>query len=155
MEFLEIMQSILFGAPGLESNWWRHKPEAVIKHDGHEVVWDQFVAPIASGIKDRRPDIIWRKPKEILIVEISCPADENVLARYEDKIKKYVKLRENEAEKYGKRARVLPIVVGATGAIPKTTSANLRELIQKQKIRTEIVQKLVALETIGVINAAA
>ena len=55
------------GAPGLESNWWRHKPEAVIKHDGHEVVWDQFVAPnIASGIKDRRPDIIWAEGNTFL-----------------------------------------------------------------------------------------
>ena len=124
-----------------------------VKHDGNEVIWDQFITPIASGIKERRPDIVWRKAKEILIIEVSCPADENALARYEEKAKRYVKLRENEAQKYKKKARVLPVVVGATGAMPKATRANVNQILQNPP-RIEIIQKLVALETIAVINAA-
>lgn len=62
-------------------------------------------------------------------------------------------MRENEAQKYKKKARVLPIVVGATGAMPKATRANVNQILQNPP-RIEIIQKLVALETIAVINAA-
>ena len=65
---------------------------------------------------------------------------------------KYSDIRDSEAQKYKKRAKVLPIIVGATGAVPRATVQNMAELKCKELERYSWIQKLVAIETIKIVK---
>ena len=139
------------GVPGTAERWWQHVPQKVVKHDGHELIWDPFIEPI-KPTKAKHPDIEWKQPNKIIIIEASCPADHNVMTMYAHKESKYNDIRDSEAQKYKKRVRVLPIVIGATGAVPTATVQNLAELKCAELERISWIQKLVALETIRIVK---
>ena len=104
-------------------------------------------------MKERHPDIVWRQPDKIFIIEVSTPADENALTMYAKKQTKYQELRDSEAAKYKKRTRVLPIVIRATGVIPRATVVNLAELDVDLEKEIEKIQKMIAKETIKIIKS--
>ena len=118
----------------------------------HEVLWDPFIST-KKNIKERHPDIVWRQPEKIYIIEVSTPADENALAMYAKKQGKYDELRDSEAAKNKKRTRVIPIVIGATGAIPRATVVNLKELAVDLEREIEQIQKMIAKETIKIVKS--
>ena len=74
------------------------------------------------------------------------------MTMYAHKESKYNGIRDSEAQKYKKRVRVLPIVIGATGAVPTATVQNLAELKCAEFERISWIQKLVALETTRIVK---
>uniref|UniRef100_H3AFG1 Reverse transcriptase zinc-binding domain-containing protein n=1 Tax=Latimeria chalumnae TaxID=7897 RepID=H3AFG1_LATCH len=109
-----------------EQHWWEHKPEPVTEKERVEILWD-FTLQLYRCVEARKPDIllIQKASGSITIIYIACPWDETLAKKEEEKISKYQPLRMELARTWGGKAKVVPIVVGTLGALPKTLKGYL------------------------------
>ena len=103
------------------------RPRQTFSNGNVEVWWDHKIS-LSPPVKYNRPDIVlWSKNDKICrIIEICVPLDVNV--ENEEKIKrdKYKLLATGLHRMYEDYTfAVIPIVVGATGYIPKSLVVNL------------------------------
>ena len=117
----------------------------------NKIVWNQFVPVCDSKVKANRPDIIWETEDVVKVIEISCPADKNVIQMLNQKETKYVTLMRDLRRTRKKRVEYFPIVIGGTGAVPLRTVEAMKDL--DLDIKTEWAQKVVTMETIKVIKS--
>ena len=96
---------------------WRVEPEKVIKNDHAKIFWD-FSIQTDKHLLHNRPDIVLINYKEQtgLIIDIAVPRDENIQDKELKKIDKYQSLK-IELEQLKVKIMVIPVVVGALGAI--------------------------------------
>ena len=100
---------------------YRHDVCPVIENDKVKILWDMFIQTDRL-IGARRPDIVVvdKTRKEATIIDISIPADRNIMDKEKEKIMKYQDLKTEIKRIWNmKRVRVVPVVVGALGSIPK------------------------------------
>ena len=105
-------------------------PEYICTEGNCEYWWNVSVET-ATKIKHNKPDlIVWNRHTKICyIIEFSCPADINVSKKVEEKITTYGPLVRNLQIMYQEyKFKMLPIIVGALGTIPKSTKISLKEL---------------------------
>ena len=108
-----------------KDKWYEHRADKVAENDDVKLLWD-FHMQTDHVIEARRPDIVLVKKKEAtaVIVDIAVPGDTRIKTREEDKILKYQDLkREIKKLWHLKSVKVVPIVVGALGAV----TPNLRK----------------------------
>ena len=99
--------------------WYEHEPDGVIENKGYKILWD-FTIQCDTKIEARRPDIVLidKTMKEVKIVDVTIPGDERVNEREVGKIEKYKVLKDEIARMWNmKEVTVIPVVVGALGAI--------------------------------------
>ena len=107
---------------GLEHkrNWYEHVEETVTENNKAKILWD-FSIQTDHVIQARRPDIIV-KDKEIdhtWIIDIAVPGDKRVEEKEREKIEKYQDIAREIRRLWKTSATVIPIVVGALGAVAK------------------------------------
>lgn len=124
--------------------------ESIEKLGDFEYWWNVSVQT-ASRVPCNKPDIvIWdRKSKVCSIVEISCPADNNVTRKTKEKIDKYGPLIRNmQMIHSGYKFRMIPIIVGCLGYICKDLSNYLTEL----GLDKSLIKKLETLTVSGTVK---
>ena len=102
----------------------------MIENDKVKILWDMCVQT-DKVIQARRPDIVVvdKLKKQVSIIDIAVPADKNVAEKEKEKITKYQDLKMEVKRLWRqKRVRVIPVVVGALGSIPKGLQHWLTEL---------------------------
>ena len=94
-----------------------------------KILWD-FSIQTDKVIKARRPDIVVvdKVKKVVTIIDIAVPADRNILEKQEEKVTKYQDLRMELTRIWKKKVKVVPVVVGALGSIPRDLKKRLSEL---------------------------
>ena len=109
------MASIVYNLENSE-DWWI-EPERVVRNDHAKILWD-FSIQTDKHLLHNRPDIVLINYKEQtgLIIDISVPRDENIQDKELKKIDKYQSLK-IELEQLKVKIMVIPVVVGALGAI--------------------------------------
>jgi len=71
-------------------------------------------------ISARRPDIIIDKAvSNVIMVDVSIPADKNISTMEEEKLSKYQDLRVELERIWKKKTKMVPVVIGALGSISK------------------------------------
>ena len=108
-----------------KDKWYEHRAEKVAENDEVKLLWD-FHMQTDHVIEARRPDIVLVKKKEAtaVIVDIAVPGDTRIKTREQDKILKYQDLKREIKKLWNlKSVKVVPIVVGALGAV----TPNLRK----------------------------
>ena len=114
-----------------------------------KTLWD-FNIHTDKHIKHRRPDIVLhnKREKTVIIIDVAIPAD--VKTKYNEKLEKYTDLaHEIKGIWQLKAVKIIPIIVGALGAIPKETEDALK------KINAPILsslQKSALLDTAGILH---
>ena len=111
-------------------DWYKHEIQPVIENDKVKILWDMCVQT-DKVIQARRPDIVVvdKLKKQVSIIDIAVPADKNVAEKEKEKITKYQDLKMEVKRLWKqKRVRVIPVVVGALGSIPKGLQHWLTEL---------------------------
>ena len=106
---------------GRTSKWYEHKPEGVIRKGSIKVLWD-FTIQCDHEIEARRPGIVLvnEELKECKIIDVAVPWDSRIRSKEREKIEKYGDLKREVAAMWGmKKVIVIPIVVGALGAVSK------------------------------------
>ena len=115
--------SIVYRAVCVEYNlphnkdWWV-EPEKVVQNDRAKILWD-FSIQTDIRMPHNRPDIVLidYTEKAGFIIDIAVPRDENIRDKELEKIDKYQPLKIELERLWDVKIKVIPIDVGALGAI--------------------------------------
>ena len=109
-------------------HWWEHKPEPVLENDAYKLLYD-FNIMTDKKITARRPDIVIvnKGQRKTTLIDIACPCDRNVNDKEMENVEKCQDLKIELQRLWNTSVEVVPIVVGALGAI----SNNLQKYPQK------------------------
>ena len=127
------------------------QPHAVEETNDIKILRD-FNIHTDKHIKHRRPDIVVHNKREkmVSIIDVAIPADIRVKTKYTEKLEKYTDLGHEIKRIWQlKVVKIIPIIIGALGAIPKETEVALK------KINVPILssfQKSALLSTAGILR---
>ena len=110
--------------------WYEHRAEKVAENDDVKLLWD-FQVQTDHVIPARRPDILIVKKKEAtaIIIDISVPGDTRIRDAEEEKVLKYQDLKREIKTLWNlKSVKVVPIIVGALGAVTPNLRKHLDEV---------------------------
>ena len=106
-----------------------NKPEPIFVTGDTEIWWDRKIR-VCPPVEHCKPDIVvWHLTKKLCtIIDICVPLDVNVEREENTKRDKYLVLASRLQRLYPEYMfKVVPIVLGATGFIPKSLITNLQE----------------------------
>jgi hypothetical protein len=105
---------------GQEVKWYEHEPQKVFETESTKILWD-FNIYTDKKIPARRPDIVVinKKQGSGYIIDVNCPNDRNVVKNEIEKIVKYTDLKIELERIWNIHFQVIPIVIGALGAMSK------------------------------------
>ena len=69
--------------------------------------------------------VVDREKETFNIIDIAVPADAGIIEKKKEKVEKYQDLRREVARLWNVKAKVVPIVVGALGAVTPNLSKHL------------------------------
>ena len=118
------------------SKWYEHRAEKVLENDEVKLLWD-FHMQSDHIIEHCRPDLLLvkKKTKEATIIDIAVPGDTRIVDKEQDKILKYQDLkRELKTVWQLRKVSVIPIVVGALGAVTTNFQGHLDSVSCKLKV---------------------
>jgi len=131
---------------GVELNkWHEHDPQKVYENESVKLLWD-FNIFTDKKISARRPDIIMvlKNIGSGFIIDVNCPNDRNVRKNEIEKAVKYTELKIELERIWGMHFQVIPLVIGALGAISTkfTQFANLLGLNEDDtgKLQNFVIQ---------------
>ena len=113
-----------------EDRWYEHRADKVAENDEVKILWDMQVQT-DHEITARRPDILILKKKEasVIIIDISVPGDTRIKDTEQEKILKYQDLKREIKRLWKlKSVKVVPIIVGALGAVTPNLRKHLDEV---------------------------
>ena len=108
----------VYSFPMVSQSWCSHKPPPVLESSVAKILWD-FSLQTAHNHGGNRPDIVLfaYQQRQIYFIEISCPADINVISKEEEKLLKYRDLAADFQQMYGMPVTIVPVVFGCTGVV--------------------------------------
>lgn len=109
--------------------WYIHSPTPVINTEYATIIFNQPVHTDRQ-ITANRPDIIVKnhKTKECLLIDIAIPNDSNLTNKETEKILKYRDLAIETSRMWGMKTSIIPVIVGALGAMPNNIGENLSKI---------------------------
>lgn len=133
--------------------YYKYEPPPVIETLAHTIYYDRSI------ITDRcvpynRPDIVIRdkRTKEALIIDVAVPNTHNLLTTIAEKKRKYTELADEIKRMWGlEKATIVPVVLSATGVIPKDLFKSL-EIMGLQVSLHKLLQKVVVLNTTRIVR---
>ena len=96
--------------------------------------------------------VVDREKKTCNIIDIAVPVDAGIVEKEKEKVEKYQDLRREVARLWNVKAEVLPIVVGALGAVTPNLSKHLDAIGVTTRI--ELLQKAALLDTARLLRRA-
>ena len=133
-------------------NWYEHNPEGVSESANCKILWD-VVIQCDKEIEARRPDIVVldKTSKEVKVIDTAIPGDVRVCEKELEKINKYKLLKDEIARLWNvRKVTVIPIVVGALGAI--TTRFEKFVMEAGTELRVEHAQNTALLGTARILR---
>jgi hypothetical protein len=125
----------------------------VLENDTFRLYWNRSIIADKT-VPSNRPDITLtnKKTKNIFLIDIAIPNTHNLAKTITEKQNKYQELA-NEIRVMGKQdaVQVVPIVISATGIIPKSLSQSLKRLNLHPNTYIQM-QKLVILGTCSIVR---
>ena len=134
--------------------WYDHQPDGVVEKARCEILWDMNIQ-CDHVIKARRPDVVVidKENNKVIIVDIASPWDHRVYEKEGEMIEKYQDLKREIGKLWDIRQQeVVPVVVGALGAVSKRLDTWLDKW--GVTIRTGLLQKTVLLGTARILRKA-
>ena len=109
--------------------WHEHEPESVLENEDYKILWD-FSIQTDHVIEARRPDLVVVDKKERIckIIDFAVPGDTRIEEKEKDKIEKYQDLRRELQKVWNVKVKIIPLVVGSLGAIPKQFGNRLKQI---------------------------
>ena len=110
-------------------SWYSHKPPSVIESPTAKILWN-FRLVTTINHPSNHPDIVLYdfRQQQIFFIEISCPADINVVTKEDEKITKYCSLAANFHQMYNMPDTIIPVVLGCTGVVSSHFLQFLRKI---------------------------
>jgi hypothetical protein len=130
--------------------WWEHKVEKVLQNDDVKILWD-FKIQTDKHLAHNIPDITVVEKKQVWLVDVAIPGDSRIQQKEIEKITKYQDLKIEVERLWEKKAMVVPVVIGALGAIPRDLKKHLNTL-GLDKITPSQLQKAALLGTAHILR---
>jgi hypothetical protein len=133
--------------------WYEHRAERVLENDEYKLLWDMDIKT-DKVIKERRPDIVIVKKgsREAFLIDVAVPGDSRVANKEVEKITKYQDLAVELQRLWElRRVKVIPVVIGALGAIPSSLPTYLKAM-DIGDVSIEQLQKSVILSTARILR---
>lgn len=137
-----------------ESAYYTYQPNAVEENQICKIYWDKTIVTDATIINNR-PDIvlILKEQKVTYLLDISVPADNNILTKYNEKITKYTALAHEIKDMWHQqKVIIVPFIISTNGVIPKNFIENLKLMGIEEKTYIE-AQKSVLLNTGNIVRS--
>ena len=129
--------------------WYKHEPDSVLENEECKILWD-FSIQTDHVIEARRPDLVVVDKKRICkITDFAVPGDSRIEEKEKDKIEKYQELGRELQKIWNVKVKIITLVVGSLGAIPKQFGNRLKQIITSG---TAQVQKTVLLGTVRILR---
>ena len=107
--------------------WYEHEPESVLENEDYKILWD-FNIQTDHVIEARRPDlVVVDKERSCKIIDFAVPQDSRI-EKEKDKIEKYQDLGRELQKIWNVKMKIIPLVVGSLGAIPKQFGNRLKQI---------------------------
>jgi hypothetical protein len=132
--------------------YYKYLPDPVLENSCIKLYWDREILT-DTLIRANRPDIVVydKRMKRVTLIDIAVPLDRNVQSTFSAKITKYHDLAEELKQMWHlEDVRILPVVISATGIVPRTLVRSLEELDIRRK--TSCIQKAVVLGTCNIVR---
>ena len=109
--------------------WYEHEPESVLGTEDYKILWD-FSIQTDHVIEARRPDLVVVDKKEKIceIIDFAVPGDSRIEEKEKDKIEKYQNLGRELQKIWNVKVKIIPLVVGSLGAIPRQFGNRLKQI---------------------------
>jgi len=105
-----------------KKHWYEHVPKSVVTTQGGKVtiLWNQQMQTDRT-IPNNKPDIIIRDNKKgtCKLIDTAIPGDRSVIKKEAEKILKYKDLTIEIQRMWNVKAKMIPVIIGATGTISK------------------------------------
>ena len=95
----------------------------------YKILWD-FSIQTDHVIEARKPDLVVvdKKRRTCKIIDFAVPGDSRIEEKEKEKIEKYQDLRRELQKIWNVRVKIIPLVVGSLGSIPKQFGNRLKEI---------------------------
>ena len=131
--------------------WYKNEPESVLENEDYKILWD-FSIQTDHVIEARRPDLVAVDKNERIckIIDFAVPGDSRIKEKGKDKIEKYQDLGRALQEIWNVKVKIIPLLIGSLGAIPKQFGNRLKQI--GITVGTAQVQKTVLLGTARILR---
>ena len=119
-----------YGIPCVDK-WYKHVPSQVSTTvDGNVVILWDCVIQTAKGVEHNRPDVVVKLKKEKIwyIIDFAVPMDYNVKKKEDEKLTNYMPLVAEVRKEHHVKTKIVPVIVGALGTIPKRLAKSFDQL---------------------------
>ena len=108
--------------------WHEHEPESVLENEGYKILWN-FSIQTDHVIEAQRPDLVAvdQKQRSCRIIYFAVPGDSRIEEKEKDKVEKYQDLGRELQKIWNVKVKIIPLVVGSLGAIPKQFGNRLKQ----------------------------
>jgi len=118
--------------------WYKERWERgrVIEKNGKKILWD-WEHRMRTHCTARRPDLTLEDEikKEIIIIDMACPAERNKEATRKEKMKKYQQLCfELRERRRGFKVKMIPVVIGCCGGGMKGVRDAIKDLLEERTV---------------------
>uniref|UniRef100_A0A3P9CTW7 C2H2-type domain-containing protein n=1 Tax=Maylandia zebra TaxID=106582 RepID=A0A3P9CTW7_9CICH len=131
------------------SKW--EMPPRVVENDRAKILWD-FQIQTDKMVVANQPDIVVvdKQKKTAVVIDVAVPNDSNIRKKEHEKLEKYQGLREELERMWRVKVTVVPVVIGALGAVTPKLGEWLQQI---PGITSEIsVQKSAVLGTAKILR---
>ena len=105
-----------------------HEPENVWENEVYKILWD-FSIHTDHVIEAQIPDlVVVDKERSCKIINFVVPGDSRIEEKEKDKIEKYQDLGRELQKIWNVKVKIIPLVVGSLGAIPKQFGNRLKQI---------------------------
>ena len=124
--------------------WYEHEPESVLENEDYKILQD-FSIQIDHVIEAWRPDLVVVDKKDRICetIDFAVPGDSKIEEKEKDTIEKYQDLGRELQKIWNVKVKIIPLVVGSLGALPKEFGNRLKQI--GITVGTAQVQKTVLL----------
>ena len=131
--------------------WYEHEPESVLVNEDYKILLD-FSIQTDHVIEAQRSDLVVvdKKERSCKIIDFAVPGDSRIEEKEKDKTEKYQDLGRELHKIWNVKVKIIPLVVGFLGAIPKQFGNRLQEI--GITLGTAQVQKTVLLGTARILR---
>ena len=126
--------------------WYEHEPESVLENEDYKILWE-FSIQTDHVIEAWRPYLIVVDKN---FLDFAVPGDSRIKEKEKDKIEKYQDLGRELQQIWNVKVKIIPLVVGSLGAIPKQFGKRLKQI--DITVGTAQVQKTDLLETARILR---
>ena len=121
-----------------KKKWYDHETETVMENENAKILWDMMIQT-DHVITARRPDIVVKDKllDHTWLIDVAVPGDGRVKEKEREKVEKYQDLARELRKLWSTSVNVVPIVIGALGAVE-----NVEEELHKLNIERKEISKV-------------